>query len=419
MIFLIAPLLSFAAALLLILVLRPIAMRAGMLDVPNERSSHRRPTPLVGGIAIFLAFSAGSMAAVAHGLLVLNSYSLSLLFGSLLLVVVGMIDDIKPLSTAPRFAVQICASLVMIYGGGVVLNDLGAMLPSGETLELGFMAVPFTVFATLGVINALNMCDGLDGLSGTLALISITGLMIAATVNGAFSDALLLAVLAAGIIGFLCFNLRLPGRKRAAVFMGDAGSMVLGFLLTWFAISLSQAPDRAITPAVALWFIMLPIFDTVSMMLRRILSGRSPFSADREHIHHVFLLAGFGVNETVTIMSAAALIGVGIGLLSMDLNATDFYVSAFFLIAGMLYFWMILRAWKFMRFIERSMKRRRSLPDRRTADRRENRDPDYSGPERRLVQDRRKNVRRSAERDSACDSVNHDVPLQELETDQR
>ncbi len=418
MIFLVAPLLSFAAALLLILVLRPIAMRTGMLDFPNERSSHRAPTPLVGGVAIFLAFFAGGTAAVAHGLLVLNSYSFSLLVGSLLLVVVGMIDDIRPLSTLVRFAVQIVASLVMIYGGGVVLDDLGAMLPSGGTLELGFMAVPFTVFATLGVINALNMCDGLDGLSGTLALISITGLMIAATVNGAFADALLLALLAAGIIGFLCFNLRLPGRKRAAVFMGDAGSMLLGFLLTWFAISLSQAPDRAITPAVALWFIMLPIFDTVSMMLRRLMSGRSPFSADREHIHHVFLLAGFGVNETVTIMSAAALIGVGIGLLSMDLNATDFYVAGFFLIAGILYFWMILRAWKFMRFIERSMNRRRSLPDRRNEDRRQNRDPNYVGPERRSLRDRRTRVRRSAEMGSVRDGGQHHRGLQELESDQ-
>lgn len=399
MIFLIAPLLTFAATLLLVLVLRPIATRAGLLDIPNERSSHQQPTPLVGGLAIFVGVCAGAAAAMANGLLPLNNYSVSLFSGCALLVLVGLIDDLHPLSTSLRFVVQIGASLIMVYGGGVVLNDLGAMLPSGQILELGVMAVPFTVFATLGVINAVNMSDGLDGLSGTLALISLLGMMLAAGVAGALADALLLALIAAGIIGFLMFNLRIVGRARASIFLGDAGSTTLGFLLTWFAVSLSQAPDRVISPAVALWFIMLPIFDTVSMMLRRLMRGRSPFAADREHIHHIFLLAGFSVNETVVVMSAAALIGVGIGLLSMDLRATDFYVASFFLIAGILYFWMVIRAWKVMRFIERSINRRRSRPDRRSGqDRRRRSDPGYQGEERRGGQDRRLAPRRASDR---------------------
>jgi len=399
MIFLIAPLLTFAATLLLVLLLRPVAIRVGLLDVPNERSSHVEPTPLIGGLAIYAGFCAGAAAAIANGLLPLDNYSVSLLAGCTLLVLVGLVDDLHPLSTLLRFAVQIAASLIMVYGGGVVLDDLGAMLPSGDVLHLGAAAVPFTVFATLGVINAINMCDGLDGLSGTLSLISLSGMMIAATVSAAFANALLLALLAASITGFLLFNLRLGRRQRASIFLGDAGSTLLGFLLTWFAISLSQGPDRSISPAAALWFIMLPIFDTVSMMLRRLMRGRSPFVADREHIHHVFLLAGFSVNETVVVMAAAALIGVGIGLLSMDIKATDFYVAAFFLIAGILYFWMVIRAWKVMRFIERSINRRRSRPDRRSGrDRRRRIDRDFTGPDRRSGVDRRQAARRAADR---------------------
>jgi len=414
MIFFIAPLLTFAATILLVLVLRPVAVRIGLLDIPNERSSHVEPTPLIGGLAVYAGFCAGSAAAIANGLLPLDQYTISLFAGSTLLVLVGLVDDLSPLSTTLRFLVQIGASLIMVYGGGVVLNDVGAMQPSGEVLYLGAAAVPFTVFATLGVINAVNMCDGLDGLSGTLALISLTGMMIAATVGNAFADALLLALMAAGIVGFLAFNLRIGRRQRASVFLGDAGSTLLGFLLTWFAISLSQAPDRTITPAAALWFIMLPIFDTVSMLLRRLMRGRSPFRPDREHIHHVFLLAGFSVNETVVIMAAAALIGVGIGLLSMDIMATDFTVAGFFLIAGILYFWMMIRAWKVMRFIERSINRRARRDRRSGSDRRRRADASYDGPERRSGFDRRQVPRRAADRQHQSDlPADQSIPAEE------
>ncbi len=392
------PIIAFAATLLLILTLRPAAQRWGLVDVPNERSSHREPTPLIGGLAIFVAFTIGFLAAAAAGAVSFDRYTVSLFAGGALLLFVGAVDDARDLSPVLRFGVQIVASLIMIYGGGVVLDDLGRMRPDGEVLYLGVLAVPFTVFATLGVINALNMCDGLDGLSGSLALISLTGMMIVALLGGAGADFVMLAVLGASIIGFLLFNLRLPGRQRASVFMGDAGSMFLGYLLTWFAISLSQSPSRAMVPAAALWFLMLPLFDTVSMMLRRLMLRRSPFSADREHIHHIFLLAGFSVNETVVVMAAAALIGVGIGLLTMDLRASDFTIAGAFLIVGILYFWMVLRSWKVMRFIERSICRRRSHPDRRGGeDRRSGEDLTYAGPERRAPQNRRRVARRAAD----------------------
>lgn len=395
--FLLGPFIALAAAALVVLALRPVARRLGLVDVPNERSSHSTPTPLVGGLGIFAGVLVGGLAAVAAGWLPMSREFLSFYAGGALLALVGAIDDARDLSAASRFVAQITASLIMVYGGGVVLTDLGRMTLSGDLLELGPLAVPFTVFATLGVINAVNMCDGLDGLSGTLALVSLTGMMLAAILTGSAPDATVLGMLAAAIFGFLLFNFRVPGRPRALVFMGDAGSMFLGYALTWFAISLSQAPDRLITPAAALWFIMLPIFDTVSMMLRRIIRGRSPFSADREHIHHVFLLAGFSVNETVTIMAAGALIGVGIGLLSMDVRAPEYAVAGFFLVMGLMYFWMVMRSWKIMRFVERSICRRRNGERRAGPDRRAAPDPAYAGPERRSGVERRQRPRRTAD----------------------
>jgi UDP-GlcNAc:undecaprenyl-phosphate GlcNAc-1-phosphate transferase len=277
--------------------------------------------------------------------------------------------------------------------------DLGAISYSGNVIYMGWLSVPFTIFATLGIINAVNMSDGVDGLSGTLALISLIGLLMAASTGGGSLDGFILTLIAASVFAFLLFNIRLFRRKHAAVFMGDAGSMFLGFSLTWFTISLAQGGDRVITPAAGLWFLMLPIFDTVAMIFRRTLSRRSPFSADKEHVHHMFLMAGFTVNECVTIMAAAALIGVGIGLLSMDIVVPEFSVAGLFVVAGLLYMWMILRSWKIMQFLERSICRRRSGLERRSnSDRRSAVDADNIDMERRSGADRRRRERRSAVR---------------------
>lgn len=382
------PFVAFTGTALLIMLLRPIANIVGLIDVPNIRSSHSRPTPLIGGLSIYIAVASAYSIPAAMGLVPLNRETGSFFIAGLIVVVVGVIDDYRPLPSSYKFIAQIVASLIMIFGAGVVLNDLGGMTPSGNVVYLGWMSVPFTVFATLGVINALNMCDGLDGLSGIMALISLSGLLLAAVFGGEVIIAYILMLLAAAIFGFLIFNLRLPGRKRAAVFMGDAGSMFLGLALTWFAIRLSQGGSQVITPAAALWFLMLPIFDTVAMIIRRIRRRRSPFAPDREHLHHVFQMAGFTVNETVVIMAAAAMIGVGIGLLSLDMRAPEFSVTGLFVIAGLLYMWMVLRAWKYMRFIERSICRRSG--DRRSdVNRRQANDASYSGEERRSGKDRR------------------------------
>lgn len=369
---------------LLILLLRPLAVVTGLVDIPNERKSHQIPTPLVGGLAIFAGLAMAFLLTVAGGLTLPLRETLSFFGGGLLLVTVGVVDDFFDLSPLARFVAQIVAALLMIFGAGIVLNDLGGMTLSGQLLTMGVFAVPFTIFATLGVINALNMCDGLDGLSGSLSLVSLAGLFCAAYLWGDIADVIVLPLLGSAVVGFLLFNLRLPGRERASIFMGDAGSMFLGFALTWYAVSLSQGEARVISPAAALWFLMLPIFDTVTMMLRRILRGRSPFSPDREHLHHVFLLAGYTVNETVGLMAAIAGLGVLVGLASVYWHLPELLVAGGFLLVGLGYFWMIMHAWRVMRFLHRSICRRRI-----TSDRRRGQDPSYAGPERRGGADRR------------------------------
>ncbi len=384
------PLLAFAVTSILIVVLRPVAISIGLVDVPTTRKSHKGNIPLIGGMAIF----AGAVLAFAFHISFIGQIDTlqlpSLAAAASLLIAVGVWDDFVDLPARARFIAQISAALVMIYGGGVVLSDLGNLSPTGSVLYLGLLSVPFTVFACVGVINAMNMCDGLDGLSGSLALISLLGLGIANSLWGSMGNQQLIVILAACIISFLLFNLRTLWLSRAWVFLGDAGSMLLGLCLCWLAVDLSQGPDRVISPAAALWFLMLPIYDSVSMMVRRILKGQSPFAADREHLHHIFLLAGFSVGESVTLMSGIAVVGVVIGLSGAFLGVHDLLLASMFVGGGCLYFWTVRRAWRVMRFLRRSICRRRSSTDRRSGtDRRQQADPAYAGPERRSGIERR------------------------------
>lgn len=370
---------TIAVALMFIPVLARAATRLDLLDRPGGRKTHQGAVPLVGGLAMFLAF--------IFGLLVLPDALSSirpLVAGAALLVVIGVLDDMHELSSSSRFAAQIVAALLMIWWGGVVLVDLG-QLTTDRIITLGIWQIPLTVFAVVGVINALNMVDGVDGLAGSVSIVSVLALAVLAAYAGVTLAVHVLLVLAAAIVVFLLFNLRTPWQSRARVFMGDAGSMFLGFVLGWFLVQLSQGEQKAFSPAVALWLFGLPLIDTVTMMLRRVARGRSPFAADREHFHHVLLLAGFSPSATLGIMVGVAVLMSAIGILGQIAGVPESVMFYAFLAVFVSYFYMILRAWKVMRFLRRSINRRHSGGH----DRRQANDPDYAGPERRVSSDRR------------------------------
>jgi len=346
---------------------------------------------LIGGLSIFLAAFAALF--FLHFLSVsgqqFDTRLVAFFSAGFVLILIGVWDDYKDLPPIARFSAQMIASAIMIFAGGIVLTDLGHLGVSGELLVLGWLSIPFTIFACLGVINAMNMCDGLDGLSGSLALIALLGLGIANSLWGSVAEQQLIVVFAACVAGFLVFNLRTLWRMKAWVFLGDAGSMLLGLTLTWLTISLSQGDARVISPSAALWFLMLPLYDAVSMMLRRLLLRRSPFQADREHLHHIFLLAGFSVGETVTLMCGIAVGGVMVGLLGTYLNVPELIMAGAFLVGGLLYYWGVRRAWRLMRFLRRSICRR-DENDRRIVEQRIDKDSsEYTGEERRAGLDRR------------------------------
>jgi len=330
--FLIALLAALALAAILLLKLPRIAIHIGLVDHPDERKQHSGQVPLIGGIAMFTAFSFSA--------LFLDSplgQLRGLFAGALLLVVVGVLDDLRELSSVARFIAQVLAAIAMAEWGGLRLMDLGWISPAGELVQLNWWSSLLTIFAAVGIINAVNMMDGIDGLAGSVTLVAVLSMAILTWFSGDMSSMQLLLLLFAVVLVFLFFNRHASKNEgnsaaRQRVFMGDAGSMFLGFILVWFFIQLSQnSPDteRVMAPVTALWIFFVPLFDTVAQMFRRILQGKSPFSADRNHIHHLLMDRGYSKNMVLGILLsisvATAIIGIAADIVGFS-QAFMFYL---------------------------------------------------------------------------------------------
>ena len=344
-----------ALAVGLILLIMPLAQRIGLVDSPGGRKQHHDATPLVGGIAIFCAF----MLLVLTLDISLGQWR-SLFLASALVFIVGLLDDFRETPPSARFIAQIGAALLIVLWGNVRLDNLGFLISSSHAAELGWLAVPFSIFCVVGIINATNMMDGMDGLSGGVLLIFFSTLLLVAWQAGLFQEALILAVICGALSGFLVLNFRFLESRPAAVFLGDAGAMFLGLAVAWFLIRFSQEPLAQLRPITAVWFFALPIMDTVAIMVRRMRRGRSPFAPDREHLHHILLLAGFGVRSTVLIMLGISLILTIIGFAGEWLNVPESYMFYGFLLLFALYYQGMNRAWKLMKALRKVHDRSRS-----------------------------------------------------------
>lgn len=356
--------LAFGVCCALLHLLRPVALRVGLVDVPNDRKAHEGSVPLIGGVAMFCGFALAALT-LDTGLTAYRSFFAAVA----ILVVVGLLDDMHELSSRARFGAQILAAGLMALWGGVVLRDLGVLGGGPDPFALGAWEIAFTVFATVGVINALNMSDGVDGLAGGLALIALLGLAYVADGAGLATERTLLLLLAVTVIGFLLFNLRLPWRPRALVFMGDAGSMFLGFAITWFFISMSQGEARAMAPVAALWLLMIPLFDTVWLILRRFSQGRSPTSSDIGHLHHVLQMTGMRASTSTWLMLAIAALGAAAGLAALERGVAE--STMFYLFLGLFAAYCVFMAvsWQRRRLLWWPIERRlMGLHDRRERD---------------------------------------------------
>lgn len=322
---------ALAVCVVLILFLRRAAYRLGVVDTPGGRKQHAMPTPTIGGLAMFVAV----MLAVAVGG-AFNGDSRVLLSCSAVLVILGLLDDKYGLAVGLRLMVQVVLALLIISGTKGTVTHLGDLFGRGD-IRLGMSAITFSVIAYVGGINAINMIDGADGMAGKMAVATFVGLAIILQLSGAVSLLPLVWAMIGALLGFLLFNARVFVR-RAWVFMGNAGSMWLGLMLAWFMTQFTRG-DVVAEPALVLWLLGIPLIDTVAVMLRRLRKHRSPFSADRTHIHHVLLRAGLSVKNTVLILAAAqvAMVGAGVCFYLVKAPAAIVFWSFILLFAGYYY----------------------------------------------------------------------------------
>jgi len=310
--------------------LRNLAHRWGVLDhALTSRKIHGKPIPRLGGIAIVLAFYAPVL-----GLLLTDSsvgkqfyadrrQALALIVGGLLIAALGVYDDLRGAGAKAKFAVQFGAA-GLCYVLGIRIDEIS--LPFFEHIQLGWLGLPLTLVWIAGVINAMNLIDGLDGLAGGVALVAVATNFVIALQGGQPLMLLFTAALGGAILGFLFFNF-----NPASIFMGDTGSMFLGFVLATASIHTHQKASTAVSLAIPIVALGIPILDTLLAIARRAARGAPLFSADRGHIHHKLLARGLSQRQAVLCIYAA---GVLLGVAAVALTTANAF-QALAILAGL------------------------------------------------------------------------------------
>ncbi len=355
------PILNLLLPLLLTAVLvdflRPAAVRVGLVDSPGGRKRHADAVPLVGGIAIMFAFWLCSVLFLG----MVSPYK-ALIVGMGILLVVGVLDDLRNLAPKNKLLHQFLAVVLMTSWGGLYLRDLGDLFGAGAVLLFDW-GIPLTLFAAISVINAYNMSDGIDGLAGGWGLIAFGAMAYIANEIGAESAVRLIVVMIGCLSGFLFFNLRHPWRHRAAVFLGDAGSMTIGFAVVWFSIELTQrggASGDVLPPVVMLWVLGLPLIDMFAVTLRRLVKRRNPLLPDRTHLHHVLLRVGLSDRRIVFWLMAVNCVLALIGIVGWKTNVPENVMLLTFCALAASYLYAARHAWRFSRLLRAGLRRGRA-----------------------------------------------------------
>ena len=331
---------------------RKVAKKIGLVDKPNFRKRHQGLIPLVGGISAY----AGVCFTFAIADYYIPHASLYLACAGVL-VLVGALDDRFDISVKIRAVIQAAIGIIMMSVGKLYLLSLGYIFGPWE-MVLGPFGYLLTLFAVWAAINAFNMVDGIDGLLGGLSSVSFAAMGFILWFDGQTS--LAFAMIAA-ILPYILLNLGILGR-RYKVFMGDAGSTLIGFTVIWILLETTQGKTHPISPVTALWIIAIPLMDMVAIMYRRLRKGMSPFSADRQHIHHLVMRAGFTSRQAFVLITLAAAVLASIGVLAEYFRLVpEWAMLLLFLLAFGLYGYCIKRAWKVARFIKRVKRRLRRV----------------------------------------------------------
>ncbi len=321
-------LVSLISSVFLIPKLSRIAGKIGLLDQPSSRKMHDKPKPLVGGLAMVIASTFSFLLFVPlEGLR-------GFFTGMAILLLIGFLDDFREIGSREKFLAQILATSIMFYLSKTGLSSFGDLLGLGpiDLPDNVYVQWLVTVFCVVGVCNSFNMIDGLDGLAGGLAGLGFLTFVILASVGGNTTVMLLNLALLGAVIGFLRFNWH-----SASVFMGDAGSLCLGFALSFMALVTTQGEEAVMKPVCALLILAVPIVDTVFLMCKRILQGNSPFKADKNHLHHNLVRTGFTKESSVNIILFLSFCFCSIAVIGTIWDIAEWILFLIFVVYCMIY----------------------------------------------------------------------------------
>ncbi|NYF23879.1 glycosyltransferase family 4 protein [Sporosarcina sp. JAI121] len=291
--------LAIAAALVASIILTPLviklAFRIGAVDRPNYRKVHGSIMPRIGGLAIFGAFLIGYAI-----LLPKDEHAAGILVGALIIIIIGFLDDMLEITAKAKLAGQLAAAIIVVTWGGLHIEFIN--LPFIGQFDFGYLSIPITIIWIIGITNAINLIDGLDGLAAGVSTIALISIAVMAMIMGNGFVVATAAILAASSLGFLLFNFH-----PAKIFMGDTGSLFLGFMISVLAL-LGFKNVAVVSLIIPVIILGIPISDTFFAIVRRIRMKQSITAPDKSHLHHCLLRTGFSHRQTVLIIYALAIL---------------------------------------------------------------------------------------------------------------
>ena len=304
-----------------ILLFSPIAKKFNLLDIPNQRKKHLGKIPLIGGIIIFLNL-------FIYILFNNNDYHLIIIFSSSFIVlIIGILDDAIDISISIRLIFLFIATLVVI-GSGLSIIDIGNYYYF-YPIKLGIFGVLLTVLAVIGLTNSINFIDGIDGLCTLISIVCLLSIVLYGNILGNYSSFDFIYILISILFIFLIFNFGII--KNFKIFLGDSGSILLGFLISWLLIYYSHPSVAAIHPVLTIWCVSIPIFDFICVVIKRILNKKNPFYSDRTHIHHILIHRGFSHHLCLFIILLLSVLFSFIGGIVFYFNGPLFSLILFIL----------------------------------------------------------------------------------------
>ncbi|MCY6958777.1 MraY family glycosyltransferase [Clostridium brassicae] len=325
---------STAISLILTPFIKKFAIYIKAIDIPkDERRIHKKPIPLLGGVAIYLSFLITMFLKEGS----LTKQEIGIIIGATVIVIGGLIDDIREIKPWQKLAFQVSAAVILILFEVKISIITNPFLTNRLFIRLEWwISIPITIFWIVGITNAINLIDGVDGLAAGVAFISSITIFIIAMLNGRQEAAILTIILSGAILGFLPYNF-----NPASIFMGDTGAQLLGFLLATISLKGAIKSATAFAIAVPILAFGIPIYDTLFAMIRRKINGKPIMQADRGHLHHRLLDMGLNQKQVVIIMYLISAVLGGISIIAMQMSTQRSYFLLTFVILV-----IVLLAWK-------------------------------------------------------------------------